>query len=338
MVFHSFDEMNRRVRQGVSARRVAVANAADRHTLEAVMSLRDEGVIRPLLVGERAAILRILSELETAVEDGDIFDAPSATEAAACAVRLVREGSADFIMKGHMETSDLLRAVVNKEQGLNLGRLMSHLAVNEVPGYHKLLVTTDGGMALSPTLEQKKAIILNAVDSLHALGYVEPKVGVLAASETVNEKLQDSVDATALKQMGEDGEIKGCLVEGPISLDLALVKERAAAKGYESPCAGDVDILVVPNITAGNILGKSLVEMANAKMAGLVVGARCPIVVTSRGSSATEKRNALMLAAAMTGAADASGAAGAADAAGATDSAVPNTPSGTPSHRSEVAR
>jgi phosphate butyryltransferase len=298
-VFHSFDELNRRIRQSVSSCRVAVAGAADRHTLEAVMGLRDEGVVRPLLTGDRAQIAAILAEMGVEVANEDIFDAPSAQEAAVCAVRLVREGAAEFIMKGHMETADVLRAVVNREQGLNLGKPMSHIAVNQVPGYHKLLVTTDGGMTLSPTLEQKKAIVLNAVAALCAIGYVTPRVGVLAASETVNEKLQDSVDAAALRQMQADGELEGCLIEGPISLDLALVKERAQAKGYESPCAGDADILVVPNITAGNILGKSLVEMAGAKMAGLVVGAQCPIVITSRGSSAEEKYNALMLAAAM---------------------------------------
>jgi phosphate butyryltransferase len=236
----------------------------------------------------------------------DILDASSAKEAAARAVQAVREGKADFIMKGRMETSDILRAVVNRDHGLSTGRSMSHLALNQIPAYHKLLVTTDGGMMLCPTLEQKKDIIANAVEALRLVGYAEPRVGVLAASETVNEKLQDSVDAVALRKMWEDGEIDGCVLEGPLSLDIALVKERAVAKGYESPCAGDVDVLVVPNITAGNILGKSLVEMAGAKMAGLVLGARCPIVITSRGSSSEEKYNALMLAAGLTGGEDVS--------------------------------
>jgi phosphate butyryltransferase len=300
MLFHTFEELNSYIKQNLSTSRVAVAGAADKHTLEAVLGLRDEGVLRPLLVGDGAEILRIVADLGTEVDESDIFDAPVAADAAMRAVQLVREGEADFIMKGRMETSDILRVVVNKEHGLSLGRPMSHIAVNQVPSYHKLLITTDGGMTLSPNLEQKKAIIFNAVEALCRLGYDEPKVGVLAASETVNEKLQDSVDAAALKQAQQDGEIKNCLVEGPIALDIALVKERAEAKGYQSPCAGDVDILVVPNITAGNILGKSLVEMAGAKMAGLVVGAKCPIVITSRGSSSEEKYNALTLAAAMT--------------------------------------
>jgi phosphate butyryltransferase len=307
-VFHSFDELNDRIRQNVRHSRVAVVGAADPHTLEAVLELQGEGIICPLLLGEKSEIVRVLADLGASEQgnqgdqgnQAEIFDTASNSEAAALAVRMVREGTADFIMKGHMETADVLRAVVNKEHGLGTGRLMSHIAVNQVPAYHKLLITTDGGMALSPSLEQKKDIIINAVGALRSLGYNEPKVGVLAASETINEKLQDSVDAAELKRMWENGEIENCLLEGPLSLDLALVNERAAAKGYHSPCAGDVDILVVPNITAGNLLGKSLVEMAGAKMAGLVMGARCPIVITSRGSSREEKRNALMLAAAMT--------------------------------------
>jgi phosphate butyryltransferase len=310
-VFHSFDELNDRIRQNVRHSRVAVVGAADSHTLEAVLELQGEGIIQPLLLGEKSEIVWVLGDLGASEQgnvgeqgnqnnQAEIFNVSSNSEAAALAVRMVREGAADFIMKGHMETSDVLRAVVNKERGLGTGRLMSHIAVNQVPAYHKLLITTDGGMALSPSLEQKKDIIVNAVEALRAIGYGEPKVGVLAASETLNEKLQDSVDAAELKRMWKDGEIENCLLEGPISLDLALVKERATAKGYYSPCAGDVDILVVPNITAGNLLGKSLVEMAGAKMAGLVMGARCPIVITSRGSSREEKRNALMLAATMT--------------------------------------
>jgi phosphate butyryltransferase len=343
MVFHSFDELNAHIRQRLRPRRVVVAGAADRHALEAVLGLWNEGVLCPLLVGERGEITRILDELDTegvlgtssasgalsaagtagtsstpsapdttgalsaagtpaaAKIDGlEILDASSAVEAATLAVQAVREGKADFIMKGRMETSDILRAVVNKDHGLSRGRSMSHLALNQIPAYHKLLVTTDGGMMLCPTLEQKKDIIVNAVEALRCVGYAKPKVGVLAASETVNEKSRDSIDAAALRKMWEDGEIGDCLLEGPLSLDIALVRERAAAKGYDSPCAGDVDMLVVPNITAGNILGKSLVEMAGAKMAGLVVGARCPIVITSRGSSSEEKYNALMLAVGLT--------------------------------------
>ncbi|MDR1541663.1 MAG: phosphate butyryltransferase [Clostridiales bacterium] len=299
MIFHSFSELLKHVNASGRTYCVAIAGAEDEHTLEAVLAVRAEGAIRPLLVGDPAKITQALRKLGADVQFLDVYSAASFPEAAATAVRLVREGKADFIMKGAMETADILRAAVNKETGLGAGRVMSHMAINEIPAYHKLLVTTDGGMLLSPSLEQKKHIIENAVHALRSMGYERPKVGVLSAAERVNSKLSDSTDAAALREMNQSGEISNCIVEGPISFDLATVKARAEAKGYESDCAGDVDILLVPNITAGNILGKSLVEMAGAKMAGLVVGAKCPIVVTSRGSSAEEKTNALFLAAAI---------------------------------------
>lgn len=300
MIFTSFEGLVAHAKAHVKARRVVVAAAQDEHTLEAVMKVRAEGIVVPVLVGDKAKIQEILAKMGESVPEEDLYDAPEFADSAALAVRLVREGKAHFIMKGKLDTSDILRAVVNKEHGLGQGRTMSHMAINQIPAYHKLLVTTDGGMLLAPTLAQKKDVILNAVEALRALGYEEPKVGVLAAAEKVNPKSVDSTDAAALKEMWQAGELPGCIVEGPISFDLAMVKERAVTKGYDSPCAGDCDILVVPNITAGNILGKSLVEMAGAKMAGLVVGAKCPIVVTSRGSSSEEKYNALCLAASMT--------------------------------------
>lgn len=296
----SFSELIERARAEVHGARVVLAAADDPHSLEGIKDVADLGIVRPLLTGDRAAIEACLEQVGLKVDPEDIYEADGVDEAAARAVELVRTGAADFLMKGKMQTAELLHAVVNKEHGLGRGRTMSHMAVNEIPAYHKLLVTTDGGMLLAPSLDQKRDIILNAVEALHALGYDEPKVGVLAAAEKVNPKLVDSTDAAALKAQWEAGEITGCIVEGPISLDLALVPERSAQKGYESPVAGDVDALVAPNITCGNVLGKTLVEMAGAKMAGLVVGAACPIVLTSRGSSAEEKRNSLCLAALMT--------------------------------------
>lgn len=299
MVLKSFEELIERAKSQAAGIRVALAAADDMHSLEGIKEVAEMGIVKPVLTGDRAAIHACLDELGFSVDDADIYDADGVDAAAAKAVELVREGKADFLMKGKMQTAELLRAVVNKETGLGQGRTMSHMAVNQVPAYKKLLVTTDGGMLLAPTLEQKKDVIVNAVEALHGLGYDEPKVGVLAAAEKVNPKLQDSADAAALKEMWQAGDIEDCIVEGPISLDLALVPERAVQKGYESPCAGDVDVLVAPNITCGNSLGKTLVEMAGAKMAGLIVGAKCPIVLTSRGSSAEEKRNSLCLAALM---------------------------------------
>ena len=242
MIFTSFEGLVAHAKAHVKARRVVVAAAQDEHTLEAVMKVRAEGIVVPVLVGDKAKIQEILAKMGETVPEEDLYDAPEFADSAALAVHLVREGKAHFIMKGKLDTSDILRAVVNKEHGLGQGRTMSHMAINQIPAYHKLLVTTDGGMLLAPTLAQKKDVILNAVEALRALGYEEPKVGVLAAAEKVNPKSVDSTDAAALKEMWQAG----------------------------------------------------------AKMAGLVVGAKCPIVVTSRGSSSEEKYNALCLAASMT--------------------------------------
>ncbi|MCB6992557.1 bifunctional enoyl-CoA hydratase/phosphate acetyltransferase [bacterium 210820-DFI.6.37] len=300
MVYKNFEELVNSLK-GMPACRAAVAAAQDEHTLEAVFKCAEEGIIEPVLVGDKNAIVEILDKLGKSMPGENIYEASTLEDAAFKAVELVRKGKADVIMKGKLDTSVILREVVKRETGLRNGHAMSHIAINEIPSYHKLVITTDGGMTLQPSLEQKKEILINAVTAMRALGVEQPKVGVLAAAEKINEKLTDSVDAAALKEMNQKGEITDCIVEGPISLDLAMVAEKARAKGYESPCAGDVDILIVPNITAGNILGKSMTELDHGKMAGLIIGAKCPIVVTSRGSSSEEKYNALMLAAKMAG-------------------------------------
>lgn len=296
MALKNFEEVSVLVRSNRYVRTVALVRAEDEHSLEAVAEVVKQGLVKPLLIGNREAIKEIAEKIDFAVSDEYIYDAEDAEIGAALGVALVKKGKADFLMKGGLETAQLLKAVVNKENGLSKGGVMSHVAVNQVPSYHKLLITTDGGMMPYPTLEQKKSIIENALEVLEKLGYENSKVCILAAAEKVNPKMIETLDAAELKEMNKRGEIKGCIVEGPISLDLALVKERSEDKGYKSPCAGDADILLVPNIHAGNMLGKSLVEMAHAKMAGIVMGAKCPIVLTSRGSSAEEKFNSLMLA------------------------------------------
>lgn len=212
----------------------------------------------------------------------------------------IHEGGADFLMKGKIQTADLLSAVVNKEEGLRTGKVMSHVVFNEIPNYHKLLVLTDGGMMMYPDLNKKKEICENAVGTLRTLGYDKPKVAVLAAVEKVNPKMPETVDADALKTMNKSGELADCIVEGPISYDLTMSKESAAIKGFESPVTGDADIVLVPNITVGNVLGKSLIYSAGAKMAGFIVGAKVPIVLTSRGSTSEEKYLSLVLSAAAT--------------------------------------
>ncbi len=297
MALVSFDEILRSAGELPERAVMAVAAAADPHSLEAALEARRAGIAEPLLVGDRGAILSLLEGLGESVPDEDIIDASGSAEAAARAVALVREGRASFLLKGGLDTSVLLKAVVDKERGLSRGRLMSHFTIFEIPGYHKLLAPVDGGMVTYPTLEQKKQIIENTVEMFHALGYDRPKVGVLACVEKINPKMPETVEADALKQMNLRGEIPGCVVEGPISYDCAVSKEIADYKGFESPCAGDCDILLAPNIHAGNIMGKMLTVTCGAKMAGFIVGAACPIAMTSRGSSAEEKYNSIVLSA-----------------------------------------
>ncbi|WP_434576935.1 bifunctional enoyl-CoA hydratase/phosphate acetyltransferase [Thermoanaerobacterium thermosaccharolyticum] len=298
MVFKNFGELIKKVQKSDSPKRVAVVAAHDEHTLQAVFKAKKDNIVEPLLIGNKTKIKEVFSYLNENLDEDAIINVEDDTAAAKKAVELIHENKADFIMKGKIQTADLLREVVNKEKGLRTGRIMSHFVFDEIPNYHKLIVTTDGGMVMYPTLEEKKQIIENAVDTLIALGYENPKVAVLAAVEKVNPKMPESVDAALLKEMNKNGEIKNCIVEGPISYDLTMSKESAEIKGYSSPVVGDADVLVVPNITAGNILGKALVYSAGAKMAGFIVGAQVPIVLTSRGSTAEEKYLSLVLSAA----------------------------------------
>jgi len=297
MVYTSFDEIFAHFGTLPERTRMAVAAAEDPHALEAALAARRSGVVDPVLVGDKRAILAHLEELGENVPEADIHDCPDAAAAAEKAVALVREGDAHFLLKGKLDTSVLLRAVVNKEKGLNRGRLMSHFSMFQVPGYHKLIAAVDGGMVPYPTLEQKKAIIENTVEAMLALGYDCPKVGVLACIEKINPKMPETVEADALKQMNLRGEIPHCVVEGPISYDCAVSREICDIKGFESPCAGDCDILLAPNIHAGNIIGKMYTVTCQAPIAGFIVGAACPIAMTSRGASTLEKYNSIVLAA-----------------------------------------
>ena len=298
MVFHNFEELIAHVKGKPARARMAVAAAGDEHTIEAALRARAEGIVTPVLVGDKAVIDQVLEELGERVPDEDIYDVPDLAESARKAVSLVREGKAHFLMKGKLDTSILLKAVVNKENGLGKGGVMSHFTAFEVPSYHKLIVPVDGGMVTYPTLEQKKAIIENTVGALRAMGYDCPKVGVLACVEKLNPKMPETVEGDALKQMNQRGELTGCIVEGPVSYDCAMSKEIADFKGFDSPVAGDCDVLLAPNIHAGNIMGKMLAVTCGAKMAGFIVGARCPIVMTSRGSSAEEKYLSIVISAA----------------------------------------
>ncbi len=293
-----FKAMAELVKANPVKKRLVLACAHDEHSLDAVYEAYKEGIVTPVFVGKEDEIKRICEENGFDFGDVKIYNEDDDIEAAKTSVRLIREGEGDFLMKGSMQTADLLRQVVNKETGLQVGKIMSHVGLFQVPKYHKVVVLTDGGMLISPDLEQKVKIINNAVEVMHSLGYDDPKVAVLCGAEKLNKKAQESVDAAALKEMNEKGEITGCTVEGPISYDIALNKEIADFKNFKSPVAGEADILIVPCMAAGNLVGKSWTVSGDGMMAGMIVGAKAPIVLTSRGSSAAEKFYSIVFAAA----------------------------------------
>lgn len=273
----------------------AVACAHDAHTLEAIITMRSEGLMDCLLVGHGADIRRIADEHGYTLSDGEIIEAATDEEAAAICVQLVREGKAGFILKGLLPTGTLLKAVVNKQTGLHTGSVISHFVLLELPGYHKLLGIADSGMIPNPDLETKKAIVRNSADALQKLGCEKPLVSAVCAAEAVSPKIQETVDAAALKQASLDGELGNCYVEGPISFDLAMNPASAQVKRYESPVVGNTDLLLVPGMAAGNIMVKALLQFAGAQMAGCIVGAKCPIALISRSASYEEKYYSLLL-------------------------------------------
>lgn len=292
MPIKNFDELIAKVKGG-DKKTVALIQANDAHALEAIIEAKD--LVDAILVGDPAKIEEVLISLGQNPSDFVIEPVPEGMHPSVCAAKLIHEGRADFLMKGKIMTGDMLKGVLCQEADLKTGRLMSHIIIAEVPGYHKLLCVTDGGMCTYPDLDQKKTIVQNAANFFNSLGYEKVNVAALCAVETVNPKMPETVHAAELKRMSLDGELKNCYVEGPVSYDLAMVKELGEIKGYECPCAGDFDIMLAPEIVVGNVLGKCLVYTCGGRMAGLVLGCKVPIVVTSRGSSAEEKYYSLAL-------------------------------------------
>ncbi|SDF19826.1 phosphate butyryltransferase [Sporolituus thermophilus] len=271
--------------KGLPPRRVAVAAAQDDAVLEAVRGAKEQGIADFILVGDRDKIERTAAKVSVSLEGLTIIHEADDRQAAYRAVALVSGGEADVLMKGLINTADLLRAVLDKEVGLRTGRVLSHAAVFEVPGFDRLLTITDGGMNIAPTLAQKADIIQNSVGLAKVLGISPAKVAVLAAVEVVNPDMPATLDAAALAKMADRGQIKGAVVDGPLALDNAINLEAARHKGITSPVAGLADILLVPNIEVGNALGKSLIYFARGRMAGLILGAAKPVIVTSRADT-----------------------------------------------------
>ena len=271
-------------------KRVAIAAAQDHTVLEAAVRASQEHVAEAVLVGNEVKIREIAETRRIQLGTLTVIDRKDDLEAATTAVGLVADGKADLVMKGYLHTDDFLRAVLQREHGLRAGVLMSHVFVAELPGREGFLFVTDGAMNIAPDLEQKAQIVLNAVHLAHALGCEEPRVATLAAVELLNPAMPATVDATCLHAMGERRQFSPrCLVDGPLALDDAVSKEAAAHKGITGPVAGAADILVVPCIESGNMLVKSMVYFAGGRVAGIVLGATCPVILTSRADSAESK-------------------------------------------------
>ncbi|MDD5018240.1 MAG: phosphate acyltransferase [Eubacteriales bacterium] len=283
--------------QTFGRKKVAVAAAADAEVLEAVIHGKDEGVADFTLFGDSGKIRKALQSQGAHPADYEIFDACSDEDACGDAVRLVSSHKADIIMKGMVSSSVFMKAVLNKEYGLRDGdRAISSIAIVEDKENERLLFITDPGFIPEPDLEMKKKIIQNGVEILHRLGIAEPKVAVLSSSETVNPKIQSSIDGAELMKQNVEGEITGCVVAGPISFDLAISEKAAKHKGYKSPVAGKADMLLVSTLDVGNVLYKSLAFFAHVKSAGVVAGAKAPIVFTSRADSWDTKFNTIAVA------------------------------------------
>lgn len=277
-------------------KKIAVAVAQDEEVLMAIKMAVESGIIIPILVGNKEEIEKICEEINLDYKDIEIINELGGVNACRIATELVSSKKADILMKGLIDTSIILKAVLDSEIGLRTDKIISHVAVFELPTYHKILMVTDAAMNISPDLMQKKEIIENAVDLIHCFDVEMPKVAVLAAKEKISPKMEATVHAGELKKMNEDGRIKDCIVDGPFALDNAVSKESARIKGIKSEVAGDADILLVPDINSGNILYKALTFLANAKSAGLIIGTSAPIVLTSRADNDESKLNSIALA------------------------------------------
>lgn len=291
----SFEEIRQKLLDQPVKKKIAVVTANHEHTLEALQQTVNEGLVAPVLIGDETAIREMLERYPMPQDAVTIIHEPVPEQAAQLAADMVRENKVYCIMKGAIETGPLMRVLVNRERGIRRRDTMSLLAFMQSPYYHKVFAITDVGLLTYPTLEQKVMAIENAVEALRALGVEEPKVAVLAAVEKVNPKMPETVEAAQLKEMAESGRFGRCIVEGPISYDLAMDPQAAAIKGYVSPVAGDPDLLVVPDIVSGNVLAKSLTCTGGAKTCGTVLGAMAPLVLTSRSATADDKYMSILL-------------------------------------------
>jgi len=274
---------------------ISVAVAQDREVLEAVKMAQDLGLVKAILVGDADLIRPMMEEIGLS-SDTPVIDEKDIAKAALEAVSLVHQDRAQILMKGFINTSDFLRAVLNKEVGLRTGRTLSHFTVFEIPGYEKLLVVTDGGMNVAPSLQEKKEILISSMEAMREMGTENPYVAVLTANEQVSKAMPATMDAQALVEMSAAGELPQCIIDGPIAFDVAMDPEAAKHKKLSTRVSGKVDLMLVPNIETGNVIGKMLIMYGKAKMVGIILGATNPIVMTSRAETAEGKLNSIALA------------------------------------------
>lgn len=283
---------------GRPIKKLVLAPAQDMQSLGAVLHAGREKIIDPVLIGHKGRIEAISKKYKFDLEGTTIIHEENPLKSVDMAVQMVSRGDADVLMKGNVGTSELLKSVLNKEWGLRTGKLLSHFALFEVDNYHKLIALTDVAMNIAPDLTDKIAIVNNAVKCLNNLGIEEPKIAVLGAVEMVNESMKATMDAALLSKMNQRGQIRNCIIDGPLAFDNAVSLESACHKGIKSEVAGETDILLMPDIEVGNVLYKSMVFFAKSRVASVILGAAAPIVLTSRSDSEQAKFDSILLSAA----------------------------------------
>jgi len=296
-MFRTLEDLQKVIKDTKNKKKLVLAVSQDSQSLGAIYDAYKAGVVDPVLIGSKSETEQLISEGGYDFPDVQIINESDPGKAVEIAVRMVHNHEADILMKGKVGTSDLLKGVLNREWGLRTGRLLSHFALFEVATYHKLIAVTDVAMNIAPNLSDKIHIVNNSVEYLNKMGIAKPKVAVLGAIEMVNENMQATMDAALLSKMNQRDQIKNCIIDGPLAFDNAVSFESAKQKKIKSEVAGDTDLLLMPDIEVGNVLYKSLVFFAKAKVASVILGASAPIVLTSRSDSEESKFNSILLAA-----------------------------------------